>query len=335
MSRSPPLRFLVLLLAGWGGIRTVQLTPSWWTSPAAESAPAPVVRAASLPRPAAPVFHAPFASETRLALAPPEPRRAWPARTGTAQGRARRPLLLNLAWELEPAAGRGRPRHWRRSARPGSPAPATDAPRWSFSAWSFLRRGDSAALAAGGMLGGSQAGARIAYRLNRNPSRPLALSARLTSPVPRTAGAEAALGLDWQPLRRLPLHLLAERRQRLGREGRSAFGLTFYGGVSDAPLGALRIDGYAQAGVVGARSRDRFADGALRISLPLGRRARLGAGAWAATQPGIARVDLGPQASLRLPLAGRNVSVVADWRQRLAGNARPGSGPTLTIATDF
>jgi hypothetical protein len=32
---------------------------------------------------------------------------------------------------------------------------------------------------------------------------------------------------------------------------------------------------------------------------------------------------------------GRNFNVAADWRQRLAGNARPDSGPTLTLSTDF
>jgi hypothetical protein len=30
-----------------------------------------------------------------------------------------------------------------------------------------------------------------------------------------------------------------------------------------------------------------------------------------------------------------NVRVHADWRQRLAGNAAPGSGPALTLAGDF
>jgi hypothetical protein len=185
------------------------------------------------------------------------------------------------------------------------------------------------------MLGGSQAGARLAYRLNGDPARPLALSARLTAPIRRRSGAEAALGLDWQPSRRFPVHLLAERRQKLGRDGRSAFGLTLYGGVGDSPLGALRVDAYAQAGIVGTRSRDLFGDGALRLSLPIGRRARLGAGAWAAAQPGVARLDLGPQALLHLDLAGRNVSLAADWRQRIAGHAAPGSGPALTLATDF
>jgi hypothetical protein len=212
------------------------------------------------------------------------------------------------------------------SARPG---------RWSLSAWSFVRRGGSASLAAGGLLGGSQAGARLLYRLDRGSERPPALSVRLAAPLRRPAGAEAALGLDWQPSARLPVHLLVERRQALGRDGRSAFQLTAYGGVGDVPLGRFRLDAYAQAGVVGARSRDRFGDGSIRLSLPLTRNLRAGAGAWASAQPGLARVDLGPQAALRLPVAGRTVTLAADWRLRLAGNARPGSGPAVTIGTDF
>ena len=160
---------------------------------------------------------------------------------------------------------------------PLGPAPAPRSlGRWSLSAWAFVRQGDSAALAAGGILGGSQAGARLSYRLNRDLDRPLALSVRLSAPLRRAAGAEAALGVDWKPARRLPLHLLGERRQKLGREGRSAFAATIYGGVDDARLGPFRIDGYGQAGMVGIRSRDPFADGSLRLSLPLGGRARLG-----------------------------------------------------------
>jgi hypothetical protein len=30
-----------------------------------------------------------------------------------------------------------------------------------------------------------------------------------------------------------------------------------------------------------------------------------------------------------------NVRVHVDWRQRVAGNALPGSGPALTLAGDF
>jgi hypothetical protein len=31
----------------------------------------------------------------------------------------------------------------------------------------------------------------------------------------------------------------------------------------------------------------------------------------------------------------KNVKLHLDWRQKLAGNARPGSGPALTLAGDF
>lgn len=225
-------------------------------------------------------------------------------------------------------------------APPGPPAATPDrattpARRWSLSAWSFVRRGDSRSLAAGGLLGGSQAGARLAYRLNRDSARPLALSFRLSAPLRSVPAAEAALGLDWKPDRRLPVHFLAERRQALGRRGRSAFAVAVHGGVSEAPLGPFRIDAYAQAGLVGARSRDAFGDGSVRVSLPVDGKVRLGAGAWAAAQPGLARLDLGPQATVRLPVPGRAVTLAADWRVRIAGDAAPGSGPTLTLATDF
>jgi hypothetical protein len=212
---------------------------------------------------------------------------------------------------------------------------STSARRWSLSAWSFVRSGDSRALAAGGLLGGSQAGARFVYRLDRDSARPLAVSFRLSAPLRNARAAEAALGLDWQPDRRLAVHFLAERRQALGRDGRSAFSVTVHGGVSDAPLGRFRIESYAQAGLVGTRSRDPFGDGSLRISLPVDEKVRLGAGAWAAAQPGLARFDLGPQATLRLPVAGRALTLAADWRLRVAGNARPGSGATLTMSTDY
>lgn len=154
-------------------------------------------------------------------------------------------------------------------------------------------------------------------------------------PARRPGGAEAALGVEWQPSARLPVRLLAERRQALGADGRSAFALIAHGGISDAKApGGLRLDGYGQAGIVGAASRDRFADGALRLSLPLGR-VKVGAGLWGAAQPGVSRLDAGPQAALRLPLGDGNVAVAIDWRLRIAGDARPGSGPSLTLSTDF
>ena len=213
------------------------------------------------------------------------------------------------------------------------PSPLAAPPRvsrWNGSAWLHGRTGDARALAPGGLLGGSQAGARIGYRLSPG----LQLSARLSSPLGRASGAEAAAGIEWQPVRRVPLRILAERREKLGREGRDAFAVTLHGGVSEARLPAgLRIDAYAQAGAVGARSRDLFAEASIRAATPLAGGLRLGAGAWGAAQPGAARLDVGPSATLRLPQLRASLS--ADWRFRAAGTAHPGSRPALTLWTDF
>ncbi|HKR24119.1 MAG TPA: hypothetical protein VJS15_02580 [Allosphingosinicella sp.] len=210
--------------------------------------------------------------------------------------------------------------------------PATPrARRWSASAWLLLRDdGGGGALAPGGTLGGSQAGARLLRPIGRG----LALSGRLYLPLRRHSAAEAAAGLDWRPVARLPLHLLAERRQALGKDGRSAFALTLYGGASSELPRRLRLDAYGQAGVVGTRARDVFVDGSARISAPLGP-VEIGGGAWGAAQPGAWRVDAGPSISYRLPVRGAALRLQADWRFRLAGDAAPGSGPALTLAADF
>ena len=340
MSRSPPLRFLAVVLGGWAAVRTAIVAPPWSAPPAdaAAARPSSASVAPAAPREVRsnppPAVAAPVHSAAAVRASP----RAKPAsrpQPGLAERLPTAAPAANAGWRLVENRGAPDPPPSPPGfAEPQSAPAQAPAGRWSLSAWSFLRRGEEAALAAGGLLGGSQAGARVTYRLNRDRARPLALSVRLSAPLRRAAGAEAALGLDWRASPRLPVHLLLERRQALGREGRSALGLTAYGAIGDARLGRFRIDAYAQAGIVGARSLDPFGDGSVRLSLPL-RRGRVGVGAWGGAQPGAARLDLGPQATLRLPVAGRAVTIAADWRVRVAGNAEPGSGPTLTLATDF
>jgi hypothetical protein len=176
-------------------------------------------------------------------------------------------------------------------------------------------------------------GARLLYRLNGNPSRPLSLAGRFYMPLRQTAGAEAAVGIDWRPTG-APLHVTLERRQALGAEGRSAFSLTVYGGAS-APLGRrIRLDAYGQAGIVGVQRRDAFVDGSVSLSHDLGP-VEIGAAAWGAVQPGASRLDAGPHLSYRLPVSRANIRLNADWRFRLAGDASPDSGPALTLGADF
>jgi len=333
MRRGRPLRFLALALGLWICARAAIHLPPWNTEaePAAVAAP-PV---------AAPLVTARAAERAMSALpAPAEPTRRIADRP------VGRVAPIRFAILEPPSVGSDVPRAWIAAPAPAPrlhtappsgpislPAPARGrpAPRWSGSAWLLARGdGDRGSLAPGGTLGGGQAGARLAWRAGGG----LSLSGRLYAPLRRPSGAEAAAGIEWQPWRRMPFHLLAERRQDLGGEGRSAFALTVYGGASGRLPGGLRGEAYAQAGVVGLDARDLFADGAARLTLPLGR-IELGAGAWGAAQPGVARLDAGPSISYRLPARAASLRLQADWRVRITGDAAPGSGPALTLAVDF
>ena len=175
----------------------------------------------------------------------------------------------------------------------------------------------------------------MSYRINDDVT-PLSIVARAYAPAGQPKAGEVALGLEWQPLPQVPFRLLGERRQAVGGDGRSAFALIAHGGASKT-IGPAVVETYAQAGIVGVRSRDLFADGAVAVALPLDHAGRLkiGAALWGAAQPGVSRVDAGPQLSFSVPLEGRNLRLSADWRMRIAGDASPASGPALTLATDF
>ena len=204
--------------------------------------------------------------------------------------------------------------------------------RLQLSAWALLRgRPGPASLSTGGTLGGSQAGARLTYYVTPM----FAASLRSSTPVGGARGGEIAAGLRVTPFRSIPISLTAERRQAIGNTGggRSAFAMFIEGGVYQRPMPwGFELDAYAQAGMVGARRRDLFADGGLTMTRPLFGRYAAGFGMWGGIQPGIYRLDMGPRVSMRV----RNtMRVHLDWRQRVVGNAEPGSGPALTLAADF
>ena len=207
--------------------------------------------------------------------------------------------------------------------------------RLQLSTWALLRSqqtgvAGSRSLASGGQLGASQAGARLIYNYNRQ----IALAARVSSEVGRRGG-EVAAGLRLRPLVNLPVWLTAERRQAVGRYGggRSAFAVFLEGGIYDRPLPwKFSFDSYVQGGVVGVRSRDWFVDGAFAVTRPLYRNFSAGFGVWGAAQPGLSRLDVGPRVTMKVR---KNLKVHFDWRQKLAGNARPGSGPAVTLSGNF
>jgi hypothetical protein len=184
-------------------------------------------------------------------------------------------------------------------------------------------------------LGGSQIGIRARYRV----LGAVHLAARVSTPTGSNHGKEAALALDLTPFGSLPLTVTIERRLALDNGGRDAFGIGIFGGF-DREIGPLnRIDGDGQAGVVGLQSRDAYVDGAIRAERELARygRVRIGAGAglWGGAQPGASRLDAGPQLVAHAPAGPLSVRIGAEWRQRIAGNARPGSGPVLSLGADF
>jgi hypothetical protein len=226
----------------------------------------------------------------------------------------------------------------RRRSAPVEPAaailPSPHAPldRVQMSSWALLRGAPSpGALATGGTLGGSQAGARLTYAFNRW----IAASLRTTSPVGGSRGAEVAGGVRLIPFPGVPVAITAERRQSISPYGggRSAFALFAEGGLYRQPMPwDFNLDAYLQAGVVGLKSRDLFVDGAFAFTRPVWGRVSAGFGVWGGAQPGLYRVDAGPRISVRIR---RNIYAHADWRQKLAGNAQPASGPALTLAADF
>lgn len=346
IAAAPPLRFLMLVVLSWVFVRGAMLARDWTLPEAAGDALAPPAFAAA---PFAPPAEAgpPF-SPSRLPPAQPvgfgaaglsilqmtsppvdqgsgkllpardfaeTPFQAAPSDAGFAQSTAATGLFVPVASD--------------------QPEPLPVAGRWSGSAYVYLRSGGEAQLAPGGTLGASQAGARVLYRLNRDAARPLSASARLYVPLDDIGASEIAAGIDWRPSAKVPVNIVLERRQALGSRGRSDFAVTVYGGVGPKRIaGPVRMEAYAQAGAVGIEEADGFVDGAVRTLVPIDTadRFRVGAGIWGAAQPGVERLDVGPHLSARLA-PGMRAS--AEWRFRIAGEARPSSGPTLTIGKDF
>ena len=365
---SAPIRFLALLVVSWAGLRAATLgfvpgftvgyakppptelpaiaatqfppLPPVEQAPAEQWGPQPLrgltygAGAATVRMPLG--YYAPYPSALPAAAAAPIPPRShWQLPWSHAAGRPDfyTPIPPLEEWSLAGVASSAFPQ------RRSSPVPQVlaqgpaEAPldRLQMSSWALLRGAPApGALASGGTLGGSQAGARLTYAFTRW----VAASIRTTSPIGGSTGAEVAGGVRFTPFRSIPIAITAERRQSISpRGGRSAFALFAEGGLYRQPMPLnFSLDAYVQAGVVGLKSRDYFADGALAFTRPLYGRFSAGFGFWGGVQPGLYRVDAGPRVSFRVR---DNIHVHADWRQRLVGNAQPASGPALTLAADF
>jgi hypothetical protein len=354
---SAPVRFLALVVVGWAGLRAASLgmIPGGkllWID-RSEAAPAPPVQATEFP-PIDPVgadfipagFQMPQAQFAQQQAPIAIPVYYYPASVPSPRRRALTPLLPEPRplfyspvpqlddWPLSRLASASMPLHRSATTVPQQSSPPEivkqKLDRAQLSMWALLRgRPGPSSLSGTGSLGGSQAGARLTYAFDRR----LALSLRSYTPV-GGSGGEFAGGVRITPFASIPIALTAERRQRINRfGGRSAFALFLEGGVYQKPMpGRFLLDAYAQAGIVGARHRDLFVDGGFTLTRPVWRQYSAGLGVWGGYQPDLYRVDAGPRLTMRVR---NNMRVHADWRQKLAGNAQPGSGPVLTLAGDF
>jgi hypothetical protein len=343
MKRGRPIRFLGGTLAGWTALRIIMLWPSIDGVPALVRAVAPPLAAATLPprvviQVPPPIKNAHRAERTLASGSVAAPPPGSPLAHGPA------PLNHDVALALTApvAAGETVPagRNQDRAELGTIPPPLRPTPppsgttRLSGSAW-LLARGGSGGTLSGGRLGGSQAGIRLTYGLDKE--RRIALAARAATPL-QGAGREAAIGLEWRPTA-LPVRLVAEQRFSLdgGRGGPTLMAL---GGIGPRPIVAgATLEAYAQAGAVARNVVEGFADGAARLVRPVATLGRtqvdIGAGSWGAVQRGTGRVDVGPTMGMRVPVGTRAFRLTLDWRERVAGKASPGSGPAFSLGTDF
>jgi len=359
----PSLRFLMLAVAGWAGVRAAAfgvLPGAEMFTVARSEAKVPPIVATQFP-PIEPVGPAPAFAPGTIAYYPARgmPMQAQPIVVPVyyASAPASRPMALTPIlpeprphfyssapaldeWPLSSLAPTSRPERQSTVLVPAQSVPATFAAnnaldRIQLSSWAMLRGRQGqpfgpSSLGGIGNLGGSQAGARLIY----NFTRQISASLRTTSDVGRR-GSEVAVGVRVQPVAGVPVWVTAERRQKIGRSGsgRNDFALFAEGGVYQRPIAArFLLDGYVQGGVVGHRTRDLFIDGGLTLTRPIYRNFSGGAGVWGGAQSGIYRIDAGPRVTMNIR---RNLKVHVDWRQKLAGNAQPGSGPAVTLAGDF
>ncbi|WP_375401821.1 hypothetical protein [uncultured Sphingomonas sp.] len=328
------MRFLVTVIAGWIGVRAVLLWP--------EREPASIVAeaAAATRKEARPAATAAMPVRLRVGSVVPaivfttdKPKSARPDRAGGSTFELAGPVASATSRQTPIAPGRPTTEDGSLPSPVGIPNRDVGS-RWSGSLFAIARPSGAGGGLGSSQLGGSQAGARIAYALN--DARRIALVGRVATPL-EGRGREAALGIEWRPAG-LPVHVFGEQRFALGA-GRGGPSLGVIAGIDRTFGRGFRLEAYGQAGAIKRDRTEGFADGAARVTRPVARFGAatldVGAGAWGGAQRGGERLDIGPTLGIAAPVAGRTLRLTVDWRERVVGNARPGSGPAVSIGADF
>lgn len=328
--RLPPQETVVRVVtepqsAGWFGYSL----PPGQAQAAAASAPVPSAPPPTLPPSISPEAHA-TATAGYAAI------RAGDLKQGVG--------LLKAAEAMDPNAPQAE--SWRNDVKQLTR-------RWSGGGYVLTREGAGGgdALAASPVLGGGQAGIALGYRLNPLGKQRLSVIGRVSAAAATQGGldgetTEAALGLRWEPSRKIPVAIDVERRFALGTYSRNAWAGRISGGAQHETRAwgtRLKLEGYAEGGVVEGftDTPDLYAGAQVRAGVPLFTLGRTkidaGAGSWGGAQRNYgvtaSRLDIGP--SSRVWVGPWPFYAQIDWRQKVAGNALPGSGPVLTVAGEF
>ena len=239
---------------------------------------------------------------------------------------------------------------------PFLPAPPTDMAaigRWSLDAWAFWRQGsDDAPISQGRVpiYGASQAGGVLQYRLAPGSRRDPRLYLRAYQALVRRGEGELALGASARPLGRVPVRVAGEVRYTDGAFSNALRPAGYRVTELDAEFAPVRLpygtqlEAYGQAGYVGGPGATAFADGQASVTreLPVlagltdnALRLSLGAAAWGGAQKDAHRIDIGPTMRLDLTVGEVPTRLSVDWRERVGGDASPGSGLAATLSTQF
>jgi hypothetical protein len=367
--RGGPLAMLALLIGGWCGARAM-----WWEYPfapvpalAASGARAPPWSGDAIPwglpqRQAAVAYAGEAVMFVRAEMDAGWVIAPRPAPISARPGGAVPPVRLGLVAPWQLPSGSGNPRlalSGSDAAAPPASAPflpparalpaAAKQGRWSLDGWAFWRQGSSAAPISQGRVpvyGASQTGAVLHYRIAPSSRHDPRLYARAYRALVPQGENEGALGVSLRPLARVPLRLAGEVRYT-DAVFFNAFRPAGYAVTEIAPMrlpfGAVG-EIYAQTGWVGGPGATPFADAQASVTRELPWAARLtddrlrmsfGAGAWGGAQKDAQRADIGPTLRLDTRIGKVPARVSVDWRLRVAGDAAPGSGVAVTVATGF
>ncbi|MCR2834814.1 hypothetical protein [Parerythrobacter lacustris] len=216
--------------------------------------------------------------------------------------------------------------------------------RWSLDGWMLYRPDSGTPGFTGGIptsYGASQAGVVVNFSLAPTDRHLPRIYVRGTQALVGARETEAAFGLSARPVPSIPVRAMAEMRvQRVSGDNRLRPAIVAVSEMTPVklPLGA-RGEVYAQAGYVGGDFATPFVDGQARITREVAKielgQVDVGTGLWGGAQNGAARLDVGPTASIHTRVGEVPARLSVDYRERLAGDAAPGSGVAVTFSVGF